>query len=33
MKGMIKSLVLVIVTSVLFSSCDEQKKEIGRAHV
>ena len=28
MKGMIKSLVLVIVTSVLFSSCDEQKKEL-----
>lgn len=28
MKGMIKSLVLVIMTSVLFVSCDEQKKEL-----
>ena len=28
MKGMIKSLVLVIMTSVLFASCDEQKKEL-----
>ena len=28
MKGMIKSLVLVIMTPVLFVSCDEQKKEL-----
>jgi len=28
MKGMIKSLVLVIMASVLFASCDEQKKEL-----
>ena len=28
MKGMIKSLMLVIMTSVLFASCDEQKKEL-----
>ena len=28
MKGMIKSLVLVILISVLFASCDEQKKEL-----
>lgn len=28
MKGMIKSLMLVILASVLFASCDEQKKEL-----
>lgn len=28
MKGMIKSLVLVIVASIMFASCDEQKKEL-----
>lgn len=28
MKGMIKSLMLVIMASVLFASCDEQKKEL-----